>query len=199
MIVYHGFLMQAPERSGAVILILALTAGCGLFSPSAVTPSPTPTASPVPGAADGPPEAILLLEPGPASRVTSPVRVAGIADPTFEQNLVVQILLPDGSEVALSPTTIQAELGQRGHFEVEIPFSIADTQNAFIQAYDQSARDGGTIHLATVGVILIPSGPDEIVPVEEHAEVIRRSRDASEQAPGRDPAGRRAPRSHSDT
>lgn len=181
--VYHQVMMQAlalmlPRTrtvgwTGAAILVFALAAGCSLFSPSAVTPSPTPAASLTAAAVDGAPEAILLLEPGPASRVSSPLRVAGMADPTFEQNLVVRILLRDGGEVALSPTTIQAELGQRGHFEVEIPFSIDETQNAFIQVFDQSARDGGTIHLATVGVILVPSGPDEIVPVEEHPEVIQ--------------------------
>ena len=180
---YDGFLMQTLALvsrrmrivgwAGAAILVFALTSGCGLFSPSAATPSPTPTASLTPAGADGPPEAILLLEPGPASRVSSPVRIAGMADSTFEQNLVVRILLPDGSEVALSPTTIQAELGQRGPFEVEIPFAVDEARTAFIQVYDQSARDGGTIHLATVGVILVPSGPDQIVPVEEHSEVIQ--------------------------
>ncbi len=181
--VYDGLTMQALgpishrtralEQAGAAVLTVVVLAGCSLFAPSAATPSPTPTASPTSAPGGGPPEAILLLEPGPASRVTSPVRVAGIANPTFEQNLVVRILLVDGGEVALSPTTIQAELGQRGPFEVEIPFSIAEPQNAFIQVYDQSARDGGTIHLATVGVILAPSGPEEIVPVEPHPEVIQ--------------------------
>jgi hypothetical protein len=96
--------------------------------------------------------------------VISPVHVAGFADPTFEQNLVVRILLDDGTEIALTPTTIGADLGERGPFAVDVPFTIAGERNAFIQVYDQSARDGGIIHLASVGVTLAASGPANIVP-----------------------------------
>jgi hypothetical protein len=119
------------------------------------------------------PEAILILEPGPGSRLVSPVRVAGVADSTFEQNLVVRILLDDGSQIALTPTTIQSELGQRGEFQVELPFTISGERQAFIQVYSASPRDGGITHLASTGVLLADSGPIGIVPVEPHAERIQ--------------------------
>ena len=45
------------------------------------------------------PEAIVILEPGPGSRLRSPLRVAGVADPTHEQTLVLRGLRPDGSEL----------------------------------------------------------------------------------------------------
>lgn len=117
-------------------------------------------------------EAILVLEPGPGSRVTSPLRVAGEADPTFEQNLVARIVDLEGQELAMAPTTIGAELGERGPFEFELPFEIDEEQQAFIQVYATSARDGGVTHLASVGVTLAPSGEEDVVPVTPHPERI---------------------------
>ena len=119
------------------------------------------------------PEAILILEPGPGSRLVSPLNVAGIADSTFEQNLVVRVLLDDGSEIALMPTTIQSELGQRGEFQVEIPFSISGESQAFIQVFSSSPRDGGITHLASTGVLLADTGPADIRSVEAHPEQIQ--------------------------
>jgi len=119
------------------------------------------------------PEAILILEPGPGSRLVSPLRVAGMADSTFEQNLVVRILLDDGSQLAQIPTTIQSELGQRGEFQVEIPFSVSGEQQAFIQVYSSSPRDGGITHLASTGVLLADTGPADIRLIEAHPEHIQ--------------------------
>ena len=124
-------------------------------------PEATPTVTPPPPP-DLPEEAIVILEPGPVSRVTSPIRVSGIADPAFEQTLVVRVVLDDGMEVAVQPVMIQAELGQRGPFSTEVPFTISGERNAFIQVFQQSARDGGTLHLASVPVLLTPFGPAEI-------------------------------------
>ena len=104
----------------------------------------------------------MILEPGPVSRVISPLHVSGIADPAFEQTLVVRVVLDDGTQVALQPLMIQAGLGQRGPFSVDVPFVIFSERNAFIQVFQQSARDGGTLHLASVPVVLTPFGPPEI-------------------------------------
>jgi len=117
-------------------------------------------------------EAILILQPGPGSRVTSPIRISGMADSTFEQNLVIRLVLDDGTELAQAPTTIQSELGQRGPFELELPFEVSEERQAFIQVFDSSARDGGLLHLASVGVLLTPGGPAEILTVEPHPERI---------------------------
>lgn len=119
-----------------------------------------------------PEEAILILEPGNSSRVTSPIRVAGLADPTFEQTLVVRVVLVDGAELVTQPVTIAADLGQRGPFSGEIPFVVEDERQAFIQVFAQSARDGGVTHLASVGVRLTPTGPEDIVPGKPQPEQI---------------------------
>jgi hypothetical protein len=118
-------------------------------------------------------EAILILEPGPGSRVTSPLRVAGIADTTFEQALVVRLVLDDGSLLALEPTTIQTEMGTRGPFEVDVPFELAGERSALLQVYSASARDGGLTHLSSVGVLLALSGPADIRPAQARPEQLQ--------------------------
>jgi hypothetical protein len=149
---------------------------------AAETPaSPTPTAetapTPYPAPEETPPaetfeEAIFIREPGPGSVVTSPVRIAGMADPAFEQTLVVRILTAEGEEIALQPTTIQAEIGHRGPYEIQVPFDIPFEQQGFIQVYRESPRDGQIEHLHSVGVTLSPTGPAAIRTTEPHQERI---------------------------
>jgi hypothetical protein len=95
-----------------------------------------------------------------------------MADSTFEQALAARLVLDDGSELNVVPAQIVAELGERGPFEAEVPFTIGEERQAFIQVFATSARDGGITHLAAVGVIIAPGGPENIVPVEPHPEQI---------------------------
>lgn len=180
------FLVVACTSPGDTAVSDTLTPLPATFTP---LPSPTTPVQPttavrttaIPEASEGqveipaqPEEAILILEPGPGSRtVASPLRVAGVADPTFEQNLVVRLLLADGTELAMLPTTIQASMGERGAFEVEVPFAVSGEQQAFVQVYASSARDGGLTHLAAVGLTLADSGEAQVVPVAPHPERIQ--------------------------
>lgn len=144
------------------------------FTPESPTPtseaSPESTTAPVSGGQ--PEEAILIFEPGPDSLLTNPIHVEGLADPTFEQTLVIRVVLADGMEVATQPTTIAAEVGQRGPFEANLYVNAPGGGNAFIQVYSQSARDGGTTHLASVGVVLGLGGLAVVVPGMPHPEDI---------------------------
>ena len=123
--------------------------------PAATDTAPAPVATPEGGRG---PEAILILEPGPGSSVALPVHVAGEADPTFEQSLVVQITGADGTVITTIPVQINADIGQRGPFGVDVPFSVTSDQPGRISVYSASARDGGLIHLASVEVTLLASG-----------------------------------------
>jgi predicted secreted protein len=173
----------------AVLALLALACNLPLTgapatptpSPAALPPQPLPPerlASSTAGSpavtvavpAEGPPEAILILEPGPGSRLISPLRVAGMADSTFEQHLLLRLVLDDGTEIAAGPAIIQSELGTRGPFEGELAFSVAEERNALLQVSSQSARDGGITHLASVGVTLAPTGPVQVLPAAPHFE-----------------------------
>jgi len=141
--------------------------------------SPTLTLAPSPtSATDLPEEAILILEPGAGSRLADSIYLAGIAGPTFESHLLVQVILEDGSELVRLPIIIQAEMGSRGPFVVDIPFSVQEMRQAFILVSSNSPRDDGTTHLASVGVTPAPDGPAEIRPVESHSEQITITRPA---------------------
>jgi hypothetical protein len=137
-------------------------------TPSSTTvsiPTQTETSPPIPveSTSDLPDEAILILEPGPGSRLVSPIHVAGEADSTFEQSLVIRLVGDDGSELALVPVQIAAEMGQRGPFEADIAFSTDQERQAFIQVYTTSPRDGGVTHLAATGVLLLADGEPQII------------------------------------
>jgi len=182
----------------AVFLLIISLIGCNFLSFSSAEPSvipgptgtktletpvhsplspslPTRTTVPPTQSSDkprGPEEAILILEPGPGSRVVSPVHVAGVADPTFEQTLLVRIVLDDGTPLKQMPTIIQVEVGVRGPFAVDVPFTVQDEVGGLIQVLADSPRDGGIVHLASVGVRLVAQGEAQIKPVEPHLERI---------------------------
>jgi hypothetical protein len=169
----------APPAPTPVATPVPPTSAPAAAAPTAAAPTSPPIASatseapiPLPGAPAGE-EAILILEPGPGSRVTSPLHVAGIADTTFEQALVVRLVLDDGTLLALEPTTIQTPMGTRGPFEVEVPFELAGERNALLQVYSASARDGGLTHLSSVGLLLALGGPSDIRPGRANPEQLQ--------------------------
>jgi len=155
------------------------TASPAPLLPQPLPPEALPSSTPQPPAAteaapaEGPSEAILILEPGPGSRLTSPLQVAGMADSTFEQHLLLRLVLDDGTEIAAGPVIIQSELGTRGPFEGELAFSVAGERNALLQVSSQSARDGGITHLASAGVTLAPTGPVQLQPAAPHFESLQ--------------------------
>ncbi len=143
--------------------------------PSA-TPAQVATSAPVATPTDesaGPPEAIYIFSPGPSSMLVSPVTITGQANPTFEQNLVVAIYDESGTQLALEPTTIQADVGQRGSFSIELEFSVSSQQAGRIAVYSTSAMDGGLVHLNSVDVVLMPSGEAQITTPSQQAESIQ--------------------------
>jgi hypothetical protein len=153
----------ATEMATATATVMATATAT---EPATAVP-PTPTAasteanSALPEAAFE--EAILIQEPGPGSRLVSPLVVRGEADSTFEQNLVVRLVAEDGTELGQTAVIIAAEMGQRGPFEATLPFTVSGEQQAFIEVFATSPRDGGVTHLNSVGVMLT-DGVAEIRP-----------------------------------
>lgn len=145
-------------------------------STATVPPLPvvTNTTPPQPTQAGQPaPEAIAILQPGPGSRVVSPLRVSGVADPTFEQSLVITILSADGVEITTASAQIGADVGQRGPYAVDVPFSVSQEQPGFVQVYAVSARDGGVTHLSSVVVTLMPNGTASLNAAAERPEQLQ--------------------------
>jgi len=141
-------------------------------SPATETSAPGETLPPRPNGQ----EAILILEPGlnasGRSSVTSPVHVSGQSDPAFEQSIVVEVTDQNGAVVGQVPTQILADVGQRGPFSVDVPFTIDADQPGRISVYMTSARDGGVTHLSSVEVMLLASGSASIVPGQPRPEFI---------------------------
>ena len=156
----------APTVAPCVIAACTATPG----QPEATATAPTgglATATPYAGQV---PEAILILAPGNTSSVTSPVHVSGEADPTFEQNLVVEITDASGAVLATQPATIQNGAAGRGPFEATVPFTVSVGTAGRISVYSTSARDGGLTHLASVEVTLAGGGDATIVAGQPHGE-----------------------------
>jgi hypothetical protein len=137
---------------------------------------PSLTAGSTPSQVALPEEAILILAPGNGSRLVGLVQIEGIADSTFEQTLVVQVVLLGETEQVLAqqPVMIQAELGQRGPFAADVPFPYAGPADepGEVRVYAASPRDGGITHLASAHITLAASGESDLRPAEIHAERI---------------------------
>ena len=120
---------------------------------------------------------IQILQPAGGSSVVSPLKVSGESNSTFEQNLVVAVYDTGGKQLALKPATIQAELGRRGPFSIEIPFTVTREQPGRVSVYDTSAANGGIIHLASVEVTLRPpGGKTELLTAKPAPDLIRITR-----------------------
>jgi hypothetical protein len=158
---------MAVRRWTASAVVALVLAACGSLSgppaptgkPAATSPPTTaPTAGPTGASAERPPEAITIERPGPGSSAVSPLRISGVADPTFESQLGVRLLAMDGRPIAEGSAQIQAPIGERGPFDATIAFDVDSDQPALLQVYDSSARDGGITHLGSAVVRLLPSG-----------------------------------------
>jgi hypothetical protein len=134
-----------------------------------LAPSQTPTRSPTQTLTKAPtqapttgfpqvPEAIRILQPGPNSSILSPVKVAGEADPTFEQHLLAKVSGENGQALNTKATTIQVPAGERGLFSLEIPFTVTREQPGRVAVWSTSPKDGGLVHFSSVEVTLKTGG-----------------------------------------
>lgn len=168
-------------RAYVALAIAAATLACRATAENTATPVPTGAGIPVTASVDSfgailPEEAILIRTPGNGSRLVGQVHVEGLADSTFEQTLVVEVVLLGEPETVLAqqPVTIQAELGQRGSFEADIAFSYDGSSESpgEIRVYAASPRDGGLTHLASSQVSLASDGEIDLREMESHLERI---------------------------
>jgi len=125
------------------VLFLVTLAAC--VGPGEERATPTPCQE----------ETIVIKQPLLNSTVTSPVHIEGVSDPTFEQTIEFQVLGEDGRILGQGYTTIEADLGERGAFAVDIEFTPPATrEHGRIVVFATSARDGGITHLSSVEVAL---------------------------------------------
>jgi hypothetical protein len=104
-----------------------------------------------------PEEIILILSPGPGSRLINPIRITGVAGPGLGESLAVRVIAADGRELAIAPAVIDSDLDQRGPFAVDIAIAVNEVQPAFIQVYAASPRDVGMLHLGSSSTSRLPA------------------------------------------
>ena len=93
---------------------------------------------------------ILVESPLPGDVVTSPIRVVGTSN-LFEASSLLE-LHQDGKTLVQKIVTASAGNGERGTFDVELPFDV--TGPATIVTYDRSAADGSIENRVEVPVTL---------------------------------------------
>lgn len=117
----------------------------------AVIPTPTPESTPTEEIVSTvPPEAIDIQYPLSGQSVSSTsMEIRGIADPAFEQNLGIRLIAFDGTELLVTSTTIQADMGQRGPFTSRLSYDAGSNTDGMLQVFSRSAKDGSLEHLAS--------------------------------------------------
>ncbi|MFG1872849.1 Gmad2 immunoglobulin-like domain-containing protein [Micromonospora arborensis] len=100
---------------------------------------------------------IVVTDPIPGERVSTPLTVTGTAD-VFEATVSVRVLDAAGREVATGFGTASCGSGCRGGYRVVVGWRVAREQNGTIEVYEVSARDGTRINTMAVPVTLAPGG-----------------------------------------
>ena len=107
--------------------------------------------------ADPQPEAIAIHIPEHLAVISGgTVRITGFAAPTFEQNLVIEILGGDGQVVGNGFTMIASDMGEWGAFAADVTYTVTAETHGAVCVQDVSAADGGLVHRNCVGVTLMP-------------------------------------------
>jgi hypothetical protein len=96
---------------------------------------------------------IVVTEPQPGDTVSSPVRVRGSAD-TFEATFQIDVVDRTGTVVAHRTVTATSGSGERGTYDVSIPYAGAESGPGRVVAYEDSAADGSRIHVVETPVVL---------------------------------------------
>jgi hypothetical protein len=107
--------------------------------------------------ADSHPEAIAIHSPERLTTLTGgSVHVTGYAAPTFEQNLVIEVLDEGGMTVGESFATIAKGMGEWGPFAADVNYSVTAETIGALCVSEYSAADGNLAHRNCLNVTLSP-------------------------------------------
>jgi germination protein M len=150
---------------GTATLDLSSGSGCPPMAQVVYTLTQFPTVDRVAGNClpDGPADrktfedvapAILVEHPAPFEEVASPLRLRGTAN-TFEATFQITLVDWDGRIIHEQFATATSGTGERGTFDVTIPFTV-DLKGGAVIVYELSAKDGSRIHLIEIPLRLLP-------------------------------------------
>ena len=97
---------------------------------------------------------IFVESPTVGERVTSPLRITGTAN-TFEATFMVDVVDWDGRIVAEQFVTATSGSGERGTFDVTVPFEV-DRPGGSLIVFERSAEDGSQQHVVEIPLDLQP-------------------------------------------
>lgn len=98
---------------------------------------------------------ILVESPTVGDELRSPLRVTGSAN-TFEATFVVRLTDGEDRELAEQVVTATSGSGDRGTFDVTVPFEIDAATAGVLLAFERSAEDGSQLHLVEIPLRLAP-------------------------------------------
>ena len=96
--------------------------------------------------------AILVEQPLPGDRVSTPLRIRGTAN-VFEARFSIDVVKATGGRLAHRAVSASAGTGTRGSFDVTIPLGTASGR-VVVVAYVNSPKDGSRIDVVRVPVTL---------------------------------------------
>lgn len=103
------------------------------------------------------PESIALHSPERLSQVTGgTLQVTGYAAPTFEQNLVIEVLDGEGAPAGETAAMITSSIGEWGPFAAEVTYQVTAETHGAVCATDYSAADGQIVHRTCLNITLAP-------------------------------------------
>jgi germination protein M len=97
---------------------------------------------------------ILVETPTVGEEARSPLRITGTAN-TFEATFMVNVTDWDGRIVAEEFVTATSGSGERGTFDVTVPFEI-DRPGGSLIVFERSAEDGSQLHVVEIPLALQP-------------------------------------------
>jgi hypothetical protein len=131
--------------------------------------SSTPSATPPPIAM--PPEALTIVQPGPGSQITSPIRVVGRGGPSLGNRVHMTLYGEDGRIITRRLTYLMATEGRPGRYAAMLTFSIPGiAEAARLEISTDDMRTGRTSHLATVDLVLLSTSQPIVQVAFEGAE-----------------------------
>ena len=141
------------------LVIFAVAACADEAEAPSPPPSPAPTAFPnvcLPNPDPATSEFQILDAPDPFTEVTSPVTVSGQVN-AFESVYQVSIFDADGAAlVETFGTAQQPDIGVIGPFSSDVAFDVSEPTAACLWVFEESARDGSSINVGQVPLILLP-------------------------------------------
>jgi hypothetical protein len=130
-------------------------------SPIPITVEPTPSETPTP---DIPLADIQIYTPGPLSKIISPLRVRAFLAPGARGRILVELLGEDGRLLVRQLRSFNTLPGRKIILFEELDFEIAAVAEAGRLVLSTRDRFDRITHLASVDVILLSAGEEDINP-----------------------------------